>query len=202
MEALVGYGSDSGGYDDNEKGHTARDDDNNNEKGHPTKKRTRDDDDEDDEEEEDKTTTGRVRSFPHVEGNFATHVYVPIDLPRCGCCKALTQALAAFKTQMPTLQPCGSNDPAAAAAAAAAAAPSSSAAAAAATTTPRAITDDVDVELLLPRELHVSLSRVFPIRVEQKNALLTSLRRHLGAGLREAFDAVVVGLYKLNAVAF
>ena len=49
---------------------------------------------------------GRVRSFAHVEGNFATHVYVPIELPR-RCRKPLARALAAFRARMPSLQPCG-----------------------------------------------------------------------------------------------
>ena len=36
---------------------------------------------------------GRVRSFPHVEGDFATHVRVPVDIP-LGVRASLARALA------------------------------------------------------------------------------------------------------------
>ena len=203
MDALVGYGSDSDSEEEaEEKVEKGGVEDEGVTDGHPIRNnspRTKDREDDNDEEGDEDTTTmshggGRVRSFPHVEGNFATHVYVPVEFPRGGSRRALTEALTAFKTRMPSLQPCGSStvSPSSpAAAAAAAAGPSSS---------PAMEHQDGDhlhdkhvardEHALLPRELHVSLSRVFPIRWRRRDSLLASLRRHLSA-LRECFDADV-----------
>ena len=114
------------------------------------------------------TTTGRVRAFPHVDGNFATHVCVPLEVPT-KTKASLGAMLAAVKARFPSLRPCGREDPDPTPAAADVAAP----------------------DALLPEELHVSLSRVFPIRWDQRETLAGSLRRHLRATLREAFDADV-----------
>ena len=193
MDAIVGYGSD-GEEEEEEKVEKVEDEGVTD--GHPIKKnsiRTKDREEDNDEEDNDEDMTtvshggGRVRSFPHVEGNFATHVYVPVEFPRGGSRRALTEALAAFKTRMPSLQPCGSST----------ISPSSSAAAAAAgpSSSPAVKHQDDkhvarDENALLPRELHVSLSRVFPIRWRRRDSLLASLRRHLSA-LRESFAADV-----------
>lgn len=39
----------------------------------------------------------RIRNFPHVQGNYATHVYIQVDIPQrcCGALRALQDALQA-----------------------------------------------------------------------------------------------------------
>ncbi|GAQ83517.1 hypothetical protein KFL_001510200 [Klebsormidium nitens] len=47
---------------------------------------------------------GRVRKFPHVEGNYATHVYIPVKVPR-NFKTTLTRSLQRAKMLFPALQP-------------------------------------------------------------------------------------------------
>ena len=99
---------------------------------------------------------GRVRSFPHVEGDFATHVHVAIEVP-VGSRVALARALAAIVTRVPTLRPVGRD-------------------------LPVSISDvRNDPEALLPEsgQTHLSLSRAFSTRADGHSALLNSLRRRL-----------------------
>jgi len=107
------------------------------------------------------TAGGRVRSFPHVDGDFATHVFLPVSVPP-GARALLARRLAACIARVPALRPVGRDAP----------------------TPPDARGDD-----LIPRDAHVSLSRVFATRANQREGVLASLRRALVAA--EAFDVDV-----------
>lgn len=49
---------------------------------------------------------GRIRSSPHVEGQFATHVYVPLKVTRGSALDAwLSNVVARAKQAVPSLQP-------------------------------------------------------------------------------------------------
>jgi hypothetical protein len=102
-----------------------------------------------------------VRSFPHVDGDFATHVFLPVSVPP-GARALLARRLAACIARVPALRPVGRDAP----------------------TPPDARGDD-----LIPRDAHVSLSRVFATRANQREGVLASLRRALAAA--EAFDVDV-----------
>jgi hypothetical protein len=43
----------------------------------------------------------RVRNFPHVQGNYATHVYIEVSVPQ-RCCDALAALLAALQAACPS----------------------------------------------------------------------------------------------------
>jgi hypothetical protein len=43
----------------------------------------------------------RVRNFPHVQGNYATHVYIEVSIPQ-PCCDALRTLLAALQAACPS----------------------------------------------------------------------------------------------------
>lgn len=105
--------------------------------------------------------SGRVRAFPHVDGNFATHVYIPVDVPRRPRA-ALARRLAALVALAPSLRPVGRDAPP---------------------------DPTLDPDALVPDNLHVSLSRVFPIRIDARASLLAALRRALAP--LDAFHARV-----------
>ena len=110
---------------------------------------------------DDATSSGRVRAFPHVDGNFATHVYIPVDIPRRPRA-ALARRLAALVALAPSLRPVGRDAPP---------------------------DPTLDPDALVPDHLHVSLSRVFPIRIDARASLLAALRRALAS--LDAFHADV-----------
>ena len=99
-----------------------------------------------------------MRSFPHVDGDFATHVFLPVSVP--GGRALLARRLATSIARVPS-----SRRPRRADAAG------------------RGRFD------LIPRDAHVSLSRVFATRANQREGVLASLRRALAAA--EAFDVDV-----------
>ena len=101
---------------------------------------------------------GRVRSFPHVEGDFATHVRVPVDIP-LGVRASLARALADIVARAPALRPVGRDLPVSASAA----------------------THDPEALLPEPRQTHVSVSRVFATRAKDHAGLHAALRRRLAA---------------------
>jgi len=110
---------------------------------------------------DDATSSGRVRAFTHVDGNFATHVYIPVDIPRRPRA-ALARRLAALVALAPSLRPVGRDAPP---------------------------DPTIDPDALVPDHLHVSLSRVFPIRIDARTSLLAALRRALAS--LDAFHADV-----------
>ena len=110
---------------------------------------------------DDATSSGRVRAFPHVDGNFATHVYIPVDVPRRPRA-ALARRLASLVALAPSLRPVGRDAPP---------------------------DPTLDPDALVPDNLHVSLSRVFPIRIDARASLLAALRRALAP--LDAFHAHV-----------
>ena len=101
---------------------------------------------------------GRVRSFPHVEGDFATHVRVPVEIP-LGVRASLARALAEIVARAPALRPVGRDLPVSASAA----------------------TQDPEALLPEPRQTHVSVSRVFATRAKDHAGLHAALRRRLAA---------------------
>ena len=101
---------------------------------------------------------GRVRSFPHVEGNFATHVRVPVEIP-LSARASLARALADIVARAPALRPVGRDLPVSASAA----------------------THDPEALLPEPRQTHVSVSRVFATRAKDHAGLHAALRRRLAA---------------------
>lgn len=115
--------------------------------------------------------SGRVRAFPHVDGNFATHVYVPLALSRSAewsrMRAELGDVLARIAARVPGLRPIGDygkmGD--------------------AATATSSFVVPDGD--------LHVSLSHTFPIRAARRDGLFAALRRALSASLTSAWVARV-----------
>ncbi|KAH6790464.1 U6 snRNA phosphodiesterase-like protein [Perilla frutescens var. frutescens] len=107
----------------------------------------------------------RVRSFPHVEGNYALHVYIPVYIPASS-----RKEIALFLKR-----------------------------AAAAVNELHVV--DVDISLInlikddqkfdqvvLGREFHVSLGRTVPIRVHQRDSVVSMLRQKLQSHKRYWID--------------
>ena len=101
---------------------------------------------------------GRVRSFPHVEGDFATHVRVPVEIP-LGVRASLARALAEIVARAPALRPVGRDLPFSLSAA----------------------THDPEALLPEPGQTHMSVSRVFATRAKDHAGLYAALRRRLAA---------------------
>ncbi|PHT69443.1 hypothetical protein T459_28930 [Capsicum annuum] len=98
----------------------------------------------------------RVRSFPHVEGNYALHVYIPVHIP-----SATRKELASFLKKVTTLVP--------ALHAVDVDVPLSS-----------LLKDEALLEkVVLGREFHISLGRTVPLRVHQINSIVSMLRQKL-----------------------
>lgn len=54
---------------------------------------------------------GRIRSSPHVEGQFASYVYVPLKIPRGSALDTLLEnVFRRAKDLVPTLHPIGGNE--------------------------------------------------------------------------------------------
>ncbi|KAM2721809.1 hypothetical protein EV2_042829 [Malus domestica] len=98
----------------------------------------------------------RVRNFPHVEGNYAVHVYIPVYIP-----SASRKEMALFLNKLASLVP-GFH--------------------AVDVDVPLDILrmDEHKLEqVALSREFHISLGRTVPIRVHQIDSLVTMLRQKL-----------------------
>ncbi|CAB4271157.1 unnamed protein product [Prunus armeniaca] len=98
----------------------------------------------------------RVRNFPHVEGNYAVHVYIPVFIP-----SAPRKEMALFLNKLASLVP-GLH--------------------AVDVDVPLEILrkDGHKLEqVALGREFHISLGRTVPIRVHQIDSLVTMLRQKL-----------------------
>lgn len=167
MDALAAYGSDDDGDTDEPASSPVNGDD--------ASKRKRPRDGEEDGRNDDAaraSTSGRVRAFPHVQGNFATHVYVPLAvIDWTEARHELGDILAKLARAVPTLRPIG--------------------------TINGNLGEDCDsafdaIASLVPDgDLHVSLSHTFPIRAARKDGLLTALRRGLARDLATGWDALV-----------
>ncbi|XP_008357022.2 uncharacterized protein [Malus domestica] len=98
----------------------------------------------------------RVRNFPHVEGNYAVHVYIPVYIP-----PAPRKEMALFLNKLASLLP-GLH--------------------AVDVDFPLDILrkDEHKLEqVALGREFHISLGRTVPMRVHQIDSLVTMLRQKL-----------------------
>ena len=115
--------------------------------------------------------SGRVRAFPHVDGNFATHVYVPLALSRSARWSRARAGpgtvLARIAARVPGLRPIGDYGKIGDAATA------------------------VSSFVIPDGDLHVSLSHTFPIRAARRDGLFAALRRALSASLTRAWVARV-----------
>lgn len=98
----------------------------------------------------------RVRNFPHVEGNYALHVYIPVFIPIAPK-KELAQFLKKVAYLFPDLHVIDVDIPLAI-----------------------LCKDDQNLEqVALGREFHISLGRTVPIRVHQIDTVMTMLRQKL-----------------------
>lgn len=100
--------------------------------------------------------SGRVRSFPHVEGNYALHVFIPVYIPSSPK-KELVQYLKKVTSLVPGLHVVDVDIP-----------------------LNILCKDDNKLEqVALGREFHISLGRTVPIRVHQIDSIVTMLRQKL-----------------------
>ncbi|XP_043723444.1 U6 snRNA phosphodiesterase [Telopea speciosissima] len=98
----------------------------------------------------------RVRSFPHVEGNYALHIYIPVYIPPATR-KDLAPFLKRVASLMPGLHVVDIDIP-----------------------LDVLCKDDQKLEqVALGREFHISLGRTVPIRVHQIDSIVAMLRQKL-----------------------
>lgn len=98
----------------------------------------------------------RVRTFPHVEGNYALHVYIPVHIPS-EVKKELVQFLRKVTSLVPGLHVVDADIP-----------------------LNMLLKDDQKlVQVALGREFHISLGRTVPLRVHQIDSVVTMLRQKL-----------------------
>ncbi|XP_021722154.1 U6 snRNA phosphodiesterase-like [Chenopodium quinoa] len=98
----------------------------------------------------------RVRSFPHVEGNYAVHVYIPVFIPQPAR-KEASQFVKKVSSNVPGLHVIDADIP-----------------------LKNISNDDQKLEdIALGREFHISLGRTVPIRVHQIDSVVTMLRQKL-----------------------
>lgn len=95
---------------------------------------------------------GRIRTFPHVEGNYAALVYITVPTPS-KCHNTLEAILQICKSNIPDLQPMTDADV-------------------------RHAKNCSEGTLVQP-SYHLSLSRVVPVRYPHIQPLLASLKEHL-----------------------
>ncbi|KAL4325466.1 hypothetical protein GQ457_11G030030 [Hibiscus cannabinus] len=101
--------------------------------------------------------SSRVRSFPHVEGNYALHVYIPVFIPS-GSKKEMVQSLKKVPSFVPDLHVVDSDVPL------------------------NVLCKEEHhkfEKVALGRELHISLGRAVPIRVHQIDSIVTILCQKL-----------------------
>ncbi|KAE8056865.1 hypothetical protein FH972_013601 [Carpinus fangiana] len=98
----------------------------------------------------------RVRSFPHVDGNYALHVYIPVYIPSIPK-KELALFLKRISSLVPGLHVVDVDVP-----------------------LDILCKDDLKLEqVALGREFHISLGRTVPIRVHQIDSVVAMLRQKL-----------------------
>ncbi|PSR93286.1 U6 snRNA phosphodiesterase [Actinidia chinensis var. chinensis] len=107
----------------------------------------------------------RVRSFPHVEGNYALHVYIPVRIPPAPK-KELAQILKKVSSLVPGLNAIDVDIP-----------------------LNVLCSEDLKLEqVALGREFHISLGRTVPIRVHQIDSVVAMLRQKLQFQKRYLID--------------
>ncbi|GMH02543.1 hypothetical protein Nepgr_004382 [Nepenthes gracilis] len=108
--------------------------------------------------------SSRIRSFPHVEGNYALHVFIPVLIPQPT--KELAQFLKRVSAHVPDLHAVDIDIP-----------------------LHSLCNDDQRLEhVSLGREFHISLGRTVPIRVHQIGSMVTMLRQNLQSQRRYWID--------------
>ncbi|KAH7537769.1 uncharacterized protein LOC107414068 [Ziziphus jujuba] len=100
--------------------------------------------------------SSRLRTFPHVEGNYALHVYIPVSIPSAPK-KELALFLKKVARVVPGLYAVDVDVPLDA----------------------LCKDDDKLEQVALERELHISLGRTVPIRLHQIDTVVTMLRQKL-----------------------
>ncbi|KAG8390210.1 hypothetical protein BUALT_Bualt01G0060000 [Buddleja alternifolia] len=109
--------------------------------------------------------SNRVRSFPHVDGNYALHVYIPVTVPLTPR-KELALFLKRVATLVPELHVVDIDIP-----------------------LNSLIKDEQKFEqVVLGKVFHVSLGRTVPIRVHQRDSVVAMLRQRLQAHRRYWID--------------
>ncbi|XP_038993487.1 U6 snRNA phosphodiesterase [Hibiscus syriacus] len=98
----------------------------------------------------------RVRSFPHVEGNYALHVYIPVFIPSVSK-KEMGQFLKKVSSFVPGLHVVDIDVP----------------------LNVLCKEEHKLEQVALGREFHISLGRTVPIRVHQIDSIVTMLRQKL-----------------------
>lgn len=107
----------------------------------------------------------RVRSFPHVKGNYALHVFIPVHVPNAAR-KEAAQFLKKVSFSVPGLHVVDVDIP-----------------------LENLRNDDQKLEsIALGREFHISLGRTVPIRVHQIDSVVTMLRQKLQSQKRYWID--------------
>ncbi|XP_076930196.1 uncharacterized protein LOC143594886 [Bidens hawaiensis] len=111
------------------------------------------------------STTTRVRSFPHIQGNYALHVYIPVFVPSERK-KELAQFLKKAASLVAGLHVVDIDVPL------------------------RTLLKDEEkmVQAALGREFHISLGRTVPIRVHQIDSVVAMLRQKLQFQKRYLID--------------
>ncbi|XP_071686259.1 uncharacterized protein [Rutidosis leptorrhynchoides] len=101
-------------------------------------------------------TASRIRSFPHIHGNYALHVYIPVIIPSERK-KELAQFLKKATALVPGLHVVDIDVPL------------------------HALVKDEEklIQAALGREFHISLGRTVPIRVHQIDSVVAMLRQRL-----------------------
>ncbi|XP_055826588.1 uncharacterized protein LOC129895000 isoform X2 [Solanum dulcamara] len=110
-------------------------------------------------------SVNRVRTFPHIEGNYALHVYIPVHIPSATW-KELASFLKKVTSLVPTLHAVDIDVPLS------------------------GLLKDKDLleKLVLGREFHISLGRTVPLRVHQINSMVSMLRQKLQFQRRYLID--------------
>ncbi|XXG78012.1 hypothetical protein AAC387_Pa08g2044 [Persea americana] len=107
----------------------------------------------------------RVRTFPHVEGNYALHVFIPVIIPPAKRIE-LVPFMRRVASLVPSLQVVDVDIPLG-----------------------DLCKDDQKLEqIVLGREFHISLGRTVPIRVHQIDSVVTMLRQKLQSHKRYWID--------------
>ncbi|CAI9091955.1 OLC1v1027079C1 [Oldenlandia corymbosa var. corymbosa] len=107
----------------------------------------------------------RVRSFPHVEGNYALHVYIPVFIPPSSR-KELIQFCKKVNALVPGLHMVDHD----------------------LAFNTLLLDENKFEQLALGKEFHISLGRTVPIRVHQRDSVLTMLRQKLHTQKRYWID--------------
>ncbi|CAN8244660.1 unnamed protein product [Cochlearia groenlandica] len=106
----------------------------------------------------------RVRNFPHVHGNYALHVYIPVCIPPLAK-KEIVCLLKRVASVVPHLHLVEADIPLSI-----------------------LCKDDQKLEVALGREFHISLGRSVPLRVHQINSVVSMLRQKLQFQKRYLID--------------